>query len=69
MNRMQSSGPGSLLAASDQEGNKLSNSLFQVNQARLVIHKAIHAAREDAQRQRVFARRRGGECAHTACVD
>jgi ribulose-5-phosphate 4-epimerase/fuculose-1-phosphate aldolase len=38
----------SSLIAIDQEGNKLSDSTFQVNRAGFVIHSAIHAAREDA---------------------
>lgn len=33
----------------DPEGQRLSNSEFQVNRAGFVIHSAIHAAREDAQ--------------------
>ena len=38
----------SSLIAIDQEGNKLSESPYQVNKAGFVIHSAIHAAREDA---------------------
>ncbi|HET9033228.1 MAG TPA: class II aldolase/adducin family protein [Dokdonella sp.] len=38
----------SSLIAIDQEGNKLSESPFNVNRAGFVIHSAIHAAREDA---------------------
>lgn len=38
----------SSLIAIDQDGNKLSDSPFQVNRAGFVIHSAIHAAREDA---------------------
>jgi ribulose-5-phosphate 4-epimerase/fuculose-1-phosphate aldolase len=39
----------SSLIAIDQEGNKLSESPFNVNKAGFVIHSAIHAARDDAQ--------------------
>jgi len=39
----------SSLVLIDQEGNKLRESPFPVNRAGLVIHSAIHAAREDAQ--------------------
>lgn len=39
----------SSLIAVDQDGNKLSDSPFQVNRAGFVIHSAIHAARDDAQ--------------------
>lgn len=38
----------SSLIAVDQEGNKLSESPFNVNKAGFVIHSAVHAAREDA---------------------
>lgn len=38
----------SSLIAIDQDGNKLTDSPFQVNRAGFVIHSAIHAAREDA---------------------
>lgn len=38
----------SSLIAIDQEGNKLSESPFNVNKAGFVIHSAVHAAREDA---------------------
>ncbi|HMM66064.1 MAG TPA: class II aldolase/adducin family protein [Dokdonella sp.] len=38
----------SSLIAVDQEGNKLSESPFNVNKAGFVIHSAIHAARADA---------------------
>ena len=38
----------SSLIATDQEGNKLHDSPFQVNRAGFVIHSAVHAAREDA---------------------
>ena len=38
----------SSLIAIDQDGNKLSESPYQVNKAGFVIHSAIHAAREDA---------------------
>ncbi|SFN50393.1 class II aldolase/adducin family protein [Dokdonella immobilis] len=38
----------SSLIAIDQEGNKLSESPYQVNKAGFVIHSAIHAGREDA---------------------
>lgn len=38
----------SSLIAIDQEGNKLSESPFNVNEAGFVIHSAIHAARDDA---------------------
>lgn len=38
----------SSLIAIDQDGNKLSDSPFQVNRAGFVIHSAIHAARDDA---------------------
>lgn len=38
----------SSLIAIDQEGNKLSESPFNVNKAGFVIHSAIHAARDDA---------------------
>ena len=38
----------SSLIAIDQEGNKLSESPFNVNRAGFVIHSAIHAVREDA---------------------
>jgi ribulose-5-phosphate 4-epimerase/fuculose-1-phosphate aldolase len=33
----------------DTEGNRLSNSAFQVNRAGFVIHSAIHSVREDVQ--------------------
>ena len=39
----------SSLIAIDQDGNKLTDSPFQVNRAGFVIHSAIHAAREDAK--------------------
>jgi ribulose-5-phosphate 4-epimerase/fuculose-1-phosphate aldolase len=39
----------SSLIAIDQEGNKLSESPFNVNKAGFVIHSAIHAARDDAR--------------------
>lgn len=38
----------SSLIAIDQDGNKLSESPFNVNKAGFVIHSAVHAAREDA---------------------
>ena len=38
----------SSLIAIDQEGNKLSESPFNVNKAGFVIHSAVHAVREDA---------------------
>ena len=38
----------SSLIAIDQEGNKLSDSPFNVNKAGFVIHSAVHAVREDA---------------------
>lgn len=38
----------SSLIAIDQEGNKLSESPYNVNKAGFVIHSAVHAAREDA---------------------
>ena len=38
----------SSLIAIDQDGNKLSESPFEVNRAGFVIHSAIHAGREDA---------------------
>ena len=38
----------SSLIATDQQGNKLHDSPFQVNRAGFVIHSAVHAAREDA---------------------
>lgn len=38
----------SSLIAIDREGNKLSESPFNINKAGFVIHSAVHAAREDA---------------------